>query len=90
MLYCAFLRIINPDLAKEVRPAHLAYVAEQYRLGRVRLAGPFADGSGGMVVYQNVSRDEAERLAREDPAVSSGARDLTLYGWNLLDLDNLD
>lgn len=90
MVYCALLKIVDPELAKRVRPDHLAYVAEQYRRGRVMLAGPFADASGGLVVYQNLSADDAAAIAREDPAVRSGARALTLYAWDLLDLATLD
>lgn len=87
MTYCARLTIVDPVLNQEVRPDHLRYVQEQYRLGHVLMAGPFTDGSGGMVVYHQVSQAEAEQLARRDPAVASGARTLTLVEWNLLELD---
>lgn len=89
MNFCAILHIVDVELNQRVRPEHLRFVAEQYNRGKVKLAGPFADGSGGMVVYQNVTAEEAGVLARQDPAISSGARQLTLIEWNLLDLDSL-
>ena len=41
--------------------------------GRLELAGPFSDHSGGMLVLRNVSADEARGIAEADPFVISGA-----------------
>lgn len=84
MAYVAFLKIVDVELNQKIRPAHLKYVEDRYREGKVLLAGPFGDQSGGMVIYQNVDQDEAWRLADADPAVVSGARTLTLRAWTPL------
>lgn len=86
MMYAAFLTIRDPELNQAVRPAHLAYIAKLHQDGKVLLAGPFHDGSGGMVIYQNVTESEALSLAEGDPIIASGARELKLAGWNPLDL----
>lgn len=86
MAYLAMLEIVDADLNREVRPRHLRYIAELYRQGKVLHAGPFADGSGGLVIYHNVDEDEARALAAHDPVIESGARRLTLIPWTILDL----
>ncbi len=90
MPYCVVLTIIDQELNQKVRPAHLRYLETLYRQGRVLMAGPFQDGLGGMVIYQNVTQEEAERLAREDPAVASGAREMALRPWTILDFASED
>ncbi len=86
MIYCAWLKIVDPVLNQKIRPEHLQYIDEHYRNGQILMAGPFDDGTGGMVLYHHVDWEEAQALAREDPAVKSGARQLTLKPWKLLDL----
>lgn len=78
--YAALLHMIDPEKNKEVRPQHLDYLE---KLGeKVFARGPFADGSGGLVVYRADSFDEARELAENDPAVVHGVRRLELKEWN--------
>lgn len=86
MMYVAFMTIRDAKLNQAVRPAHLQYVARLQEKGQVLMAGPFQDGSGGMVIYQNVTESESRSLAENDPVISSGARELRLTAWNPLDL----
>lgn len=86
MVYAAVLTIVDAEKNAQSRPGHLAYISELYRAGKVLMGGPFEDGGGGMVIYHHVDAEEAERLARQDPAVTSGARTLVLRPWRLLDL----
>ncbi len=86
MVYAAVLTIVDNEKNAQSRPLHLAYISDLYRAGKVMMGGPFEDGRGGMVIYQNVDAEEAERLARQDPAITSGARTLELRPWRLLDL----
>ena len=88
MAFCAILTVIDHDLNKKVRSDHLRYLKELYSQGRVLMAGPFNDGLGGMVIYNSVAAEEAERLAREDPAVASGARTLSLRPWTILNFED--
>lgn len=43
--------------------------------------GPFADGSGGCLVY-NCSKEELESLLREDPLVIHGVVEYECKEWN--------
>jgi uncharacterized protein YciI len=86
MFYVAWLTIVDPELNREKRPDHLRYLAERFQRGEVAMAGPFTDGSGGLVVYQTDSLEHAYQLASQDPAVQSGARRLELKAWQVLDL----
>ncbi len=88
MLFLAILTIVNADLNRTVRPDHLRYLEECHRDGKVLLAGPFEDGTGGLVIYQNVDLTQARKLAQADPAVTSGARTLQLIPWAVLDFPN--
>lgn len=78
--YAALLHMIDPEKNKEVRPLHLDYLAE---LGdKVFAKGPFTDGSGGLVIYEADSYEEALELAENDPAVTHKVRRLELKEWN--------
>lgn len=86
MLYAALLTIVDQDLNAKVRPAHLDYINELYKQGKVVMAGPFTDKMGGMVIYKADSLQEAAALAQQDPVVVEGARTLELREWSPLSL----
>ncbi|WP_324669688.1 YciI family protein [Geochorda subterranea] len=85
----ALLWIVDPEANRRLRPAHLEYIGRLHREGKVVMAGPFGDGSGGMVVYRVDSVDEARRLVLDDPVVSGGARRFSLLPWTPLELSQL-
>jgi uncharacterized protein YciI len=85
MLYVALLAITDAEKNKEVRPAHLDYVRRLHQEGKVLMVGPFADGKGGMVIYQADSLEEAQSLAENDPVIVEKCRTLELREWNRLD-----
>jgi uncharacterized protein YciI len=84
--YLSLLTIVNPELNRQTRPDHLHYISELYKQGKVFMAGPYGDGSGGAVIYECTTAQEAEELAHLDPAVSSGARTVKVHPWNPLEL----
>jgi uncharacterized protein len=86
MLYVAMLTIVDQELNAKVRPAHLSYINDLYKQGKVVMAGPFTDKQGGMVIYKAESLEEARRLAEADPVVTEGARTLELREWSPLEL----
>lgn len=86
MLYAAFLPIVDQELNAKVRPAHLEYLNELYKKGKVFMAGPFTDKQGGLVLYKAESLEEARKLAEADPVVIEGARTLELREWSPLEL----
>lgn len=86
MLYVALLPIVDQELNAKIRPAHLAYINDLYKQGKVVMAGPFTDKQGGMVIYKAESLEEACKLAEGDPVIVEGARTLELREWNPLEL----
>ena len=56
----------------EVRPAHLAHLEPLVRAGRVKLAGPFLDRTGSLIVVEASSLGEVWELVGRDPYVTAG------------------
>lgn len=82
MFVVALLVMKDADLNAQHRPAHLDYLAELKRDGKVWASGPFLDASGGLVVYDAPDLEAARALAEADPLVRTGARTLHLHPWN--------
>jgi uncharacterized protein len=76
--YAAILHMADAEKNLTFRPQHLAYLEEI-----VFAKGPFADGSGGMVIYIADSLEEARKLAEQDPYVKEGVRRLELHEWKM-------
>lgn len=78
--YCTYV----PDTAKvaAIRPTHRQYIARRSEEGKILAAGPFADGTGGLFIYDAKDEEEAKKLAGEDPYASMGAlASATLMLW---------
>jgi uncharacterized protein YciI len=58
-----------------VRPAHLAHLAPLAQAGRIRLAGPFLDRTGSLIVLEADSLAEVWALLARDPYVTEGVFD---------------
>lgn len=54
------------------RPAHREYLKNLLETDRLVISGPFTDDTGGILVYNAGSADEAEKLIREDPFAQAG------------------
>lgn len=81
--FAAILRVLDQEKNITLRPQHLVFLKEQEAQDRIYARGPFADGSGGLVVYLAESLEAATALAESDPYVSHGARRLELHEWVL-------
>lgn len=58
---------------REVRPRHRDYLLELTEQGKVAMAGPMADNSGGVVLFQADDLDELHKLIDADPYYTEGA-----------------
>jgi hypothetical protein len=56
----------------ELRPVHRQYLASLKARGQLAISGPFTDDSGGLIVYEAASAEEAETLLRGDPFHDGG------------------
>lgn len=81
----------DEDARLEVRPRHREYLRELSDAGRLRLAGPFGDGDGALLVYDVADRAEVDSILAQDPyfagdepvasVVSVRQWDLLPFGW---------
>jgi uncharacterized protein len=55
-----------------VRPAHLQHLEPLARAGRIRLAGPFLDRTGSLIVLEADSLGDVWTLVARDPYVTEG------------------
>jgi hypothetical protein len=55
------------DLRAEHRPAHREWLARLVEQGRLLASGPFADGTGALLVFTADSENDLHQLVSEDP-----------------------
>ncbi len=78
---------VDPALAKQALPDHLAYQKRLETEGALMLAGPMSDESGtqmagiGLIILRAATFEDARALADADPMHKSGARRYTLRRW---------
>lgn len=86
MKFAAFVEYVNePERLAQLRPAHRAYLQDLLRQGRLVVAGPFADGSGALFIYEVANESEASKLAANDPfAKASLFREIVMKPWKLV------
>jgi uncharacterized protein len=81
--FAAFLRMKDIEKNATYRPQHMDFLTENEKEGKIFARGRFSDNSGGMVIYIASSFEEAEKIAKNDPLVASGARTLDLHEWEM-------
>jgi uncharacterized protein YciI len=65
-----------------VRPAHWEYDRTLKNVGKLALAGPFANDEGGLFVYNALRKEEAMSYLKQDPfAVEGVLADYELLEW---------
>ncbi|GAB09918.1 hypothetical protein GOARA_048_01200 [Gordonia araii NBRC 100433] len=69
-------------LRDEHRPAHRQWLGDGHDSGVVRMAGPFADGSGAWLMIVAESRDDVANYLAGDPFAKVGAIAATrIHEW---------
>jgi uncharacterized protein len=67
------------------RPAHREYLKSLLDSGHLVISGPFTDDSGGLLVYEAESQEQAEALLRADPFAKAGVfMTWTIRGWKVV------
>lgn len=68
-----------------IRPLHRTYLKGLLDTGRIVISGPFTDDSGGLLVYETASQQEAEDLIRNDPFAQNGVFvSWKIQGWRVV------
>ena len=75
----------DPDAVAAIRPTHRAYLHRLLDNGQLAAAGPFADGSGALFIYEADDIDSARALAEADPYTLGGViKQQTITPWVLV------
>ncbi|HKB60659.1 MAG TPA: YciI family protein [Gallionellaceae bacterium] len=61
---------------------HYAFLDRLRQEGKLELAGPFTDKTGGAYVIRADSLEQARELAFSDPVHTTGSSIVTVYEWN--------
>jgi uncharacterized protein len=87
--YVIFLHgIPERPLSPEVVNLHAAHLAELDDSGKLVMAGPLPERSGGLIVLRTGSMAEAKGIAEEDPLVRGGYQTYELGSWFMSNRQN--
>ena len=86
MKYAASIEYLQDATVVEAhRPAHRAYLTKLLDEGKLFASGPYADGSGALIVYEADTPDDAESLLKADPFHAAGVfLHWTLRPWKVI------
>ena len=73
MKYAASIEYLQDAAVVEAhRPAHRAYLTSLLERGKLFASGPYADGSGALIVYEAYTPEEADAILKADPFHQAG------------------
>ena len=81
ILYAAILKTIDPKRDAEVLDEHIGYLQKYIDQGKIYAKGPFTDHSGGLVIYNVDTYEEAKAIIENDPVIRENSRTYTLKEW---------
>jgi uncharacterized protein len=81
--FAVFLPMKDEEKSKLYRPDHLTYLQQKLEAGYIFAKGPFADGTGGLVIYKADSFEQVEAMVKADPYVVKEARGFEIHEWTM-------
>jgi uncharacterized protein len=72
----------TPQFQPSVVEAHRDFLDRLREQGKLELAGPFTDQSGGAYLLRAADLEEAKALAFADPIHTTKSSIVTVYEWN--------
>ncbi|HET6298589.1 MAG TPA: muconolactone Delta-isomerase family protein [Kribbella sp.] len=66
-LFAVQLRFTDTDRRMQVRPAHRDYLTSLKEAGKLVTAGPFADQTGALLIYDVADEAELRDILAKDP-----------------------
>jgi uncharacterized protein len=72
----------TPQFQTSVIDDHYAFLDRLRQEGRLEIAGPFTDKSGGAYLIRAANLEEARALAFSDPVHTTKSSIVTVYEWN--------
>ena len=84
MKFAAVIEYIqDKEKIAALRPVHRQYLASLKDKGQLAASGPFTDDFGALIVYEAVTKEEAEELLKADPFHANGIFvRWTIRPWN--------
>jgi uncharacterized protein YciI len=79
--YVGIMETVNKEKDKEIRTEHIDYLNRLIEEGKIFAKGPFSDGSGGLIIFNVNSYEEAKELADNDPVSIEKTRKFVLHEW---------
>lgn len=73
----------KPTFDKYV-PGHKAYVQDLIAKGHQARSGYWAEGGGGMLLFQAATMEEAQAIVSQDPLVKNGCVKYELHEWRVV------
>jgi uncharacterized protein YciI len=73
----------TPEFDPAKSDDHRAFLDRLRKQGRLELAGPFTDHSGGAYLLDAGDMAEATALAHEDPLHTSGSSQIIIHEWQV-------
>jgi uncharacterized protein YciI len=69
--------------SKKLGQGHMANIEKMAKMGKLVLAGPFGDKGElrGIFIMDVATKEEAERLCQDDPAIAAGALKIEIKPW---------
>ena len=81
--------LAGQPVEKQPLKEHGRYMLDLYRRGLLQFAGPFADDSGGALVFRAANDREARAVVEADPAVVDRVFRYELRPWKLVAWDEV-
>ena len=72
----------TPEFQQSVIEEHREFLDQLRQLGKLELAGPFTDKSGGAYLISATDLADAMAVAFSDPLHTTKSSVLTVYEWN--------
>jgi uncharacterized protein YciI len=69
--------------AATIQAGHMANINRLYKLGKLKVAGPFGDDGDwlGIFIFDCATKEEVEGLLKTDPAVAAGRLNYDIRPW---------
>lgn len=74
--------IRTPQFQQSVVEGHYAFLDQLRQQGKLELAGPFTDKSGGAYIIKADNIEDANKMAFSDPLHTSNSSVVTVREWN--------
>jgi uncharacterized protein len=74
----------NNERRLEVRPEHREYLASLREQGKLLTAGPWADDTGALLLYDVADEAELQKILADDPYTPVNAADADIHEWRPL------